>query len=162
MKSRIAFPPAVQIEREREPEAAEEISAEHIAGPMRAQVNARESDECDRQNGGDEGRAPCYGASRQERIGDEEEETEIADVKGDVARREAFVARIDDDVDQVRSGARARNEELEQTVEQLAASGAENESRRFAPLAEEQKQYAGHNGDGPGNRPVAEDGGRDH
>src|SRR5215218_5132480 len=91
VERRAALPATVHLDGEGEPQAAEEVCAERVARPVRAEVDAREPDQQYGQRGQPARHAAQPGAARQQREGREEEEAEEADVEGHVARREALV-----------------------------------------------------------------------
>src|SRR5215207_5776003 len=103
-----ALPAAVHLDGEGEPEAAEEVRAERVARPVRAEVYAREPDEQDGQRRQPARHSAQPRAARQQREGHEEEEAEEADVKGNVSRREALVSPLAADAHVLHRRSRAR------------------------------------------------------
>src|SRR2546423_11940970 len=88
MEGRALFPLAIEVERSGEPEAAEEVCAERVAGPVCAEIDAGEADGGDERRGDDKCKAarPCV--FRQHVVGGEEREAEVTDGKRNVVRRD--------------------------------------------------------------------------
>src|SRR5205085_12013176 len=112
VEGRALFPSAVEVEDGGEPETAEEICAECVAGPVCAEIDARGADGEDKERGDGERKAAGECALRQKGVGDEEEEAEVADVEVDVTGREAFGVERTIDVDEQRRRARAGDDEF--------------------------------------------------
>ena len=83
-----------------EPETAEEVCAERVAGPVCAEIDAGEADGGDEERREGKREAAGERALRQDGVGCEEEEAEVADGEGDVTRREAFGVERALDVDE--------------------------------------------------------------
>src|SRR2546423_11441337 len=108
MEGRALFPLAIEVERSGEPEAAEEVCAERVAGPVCAEIDAGEADGGDERRGRDKCKAarPCV--FRKHGVGGEEEEAEVTDVEGDVARGETLAGPSAIDFHKRRGGGRTR------------------------------------------------------
>src|SRR2546423_2112785 len=102
---------------------------------MRAQVDARESDEQNGQGRERECEAAQKGTARQKRVSREEEEAEIGHVKRDVSRREAVGNRVCVALYKVRRGTRARNQRLECCIDETASASTESQGKSFTSSA---------------------------
>src|SRR5262249_40755272 len=124
------LPSSINIDRQSQPEESKGIASQHVARPVRAKVNARDSDQSNHRAANGE----QSGAKRRrahQRVDEVEKKTEKGHIRCDVARGKASADWILIDLDQIRRWARPTDDGFDRVDHERTRSRAYRQASRF-------------------------------